>query len=334
MKKFSVALLVFSALLLSACSSGKKAESTDSTRTNLTSSSSSQKKETINLESILNKFKKDSLAVDGARSMTKEDFGMAPMYAKEAKIFGIQKDDSGEFMNARIFLFEKEKDLTKTKDYYEDLGKASAMAFSYTAANEKKLILMQFNGDLSQDLVQKYADSAGLKLAPSNFASSADSNTQNYTGSSTSSSNTVNEESYEEMKQRTLKSTPTDRVNWTNKEWEAFGMALSENELAMDDNGYIITQDQKDQLEAERQKSKQQTEFQGGHGAPKVVTSQAQAVQIAQSQFGDNGGAWTWGCLYEDERGYFVKATDPNDGTMTHTVKSVFVHYDGSVTEN
>ena len=82
MKKFSVALLVFSALLLSACSSGKKAESTDSTRTNLTSSSSSQKKETINLESILNKFKKDSLAVDGARSITKEDFGMAPMYAK------------------------------------------------------------------------------------------------------------------------------------------------------------------------------------------------------------------------------------------------------------
>ena len=38
--------------------------------------------------------------------------------------------------------------------------------------------------------------------------------------------------------------------------------------------------------------------------------------------------------MYEDERGYFVKATDPNDGTMTHTAKSVFVHYDGSVTEN
>jgi hypothetical protein len=334
MKKLTIVFLLCSTLLLSACSGDKKADTTDSTRTKLTTSSSTQKKEAISLDSILEKFKDDGLTVDEAKYMNKEDFGMAPMSAKEAKIFGIQKDDSGDYMNGRIFLFEKEKDLTKTKDYYDELGKESAMAFSYTAANEKKLILMQFNGDLSQDLVQKYADSAGLKLTPLNFASSADSNTQNSTGASTSSSNTVNEESYEEMKQRTLKSTPTDRVNWTNKEWEAFGMALSENGLAMDDNGYIITQAQKDQLEAERQKSKQQTEFQGGHGAPKVVTSEAQAVQIAQSQFGDNGGAWTWGPMGEVEDGYFVKAIDPNDGTMTHTAKSVIVHYDGTVTEN
>lgn len=53
-----------------------------------------------------------------------------------------------------FFCLRKEKDLTKTKDYYDDLGKESAMAFSYTAANTKKLVLMQFNGDLAQDLVQ------------------------------------------------------------------------------------------------------------------------------------------------------------------------------------
>lgn len=334
MRKISVVLLVCSIVLLSACSSGKKAESKDSTRTNLTSSSSSQKETTADLNKIIEKFKKDGLTVDDSKAMTKEDFGMAPMSAKEAFILGIQKDDVGENMNARIFSFESKKDLDKTKSYYDDLGKDSVVTFSYTAANEKKKVLMQFNGDLSQDLVQKYVDSAGLKLTHSNFASSADSNTQNPTGSSTSSSNTVNEESYEEMKKRTLKSTPTDRVNWTNKEWEAFGMALRENGLAMDDNGYIISQAQKDQLEAEGQKSEQQTEVQGGHGAPKVVTSEAQAVQIAQSQFGDNGGAWTWGPMGEVEDGYFVKAIDPNDGTMTHTAKSVVVHYDGSVTEN
>jgi hypothetical protein len=118
---------------------------------------------------------------------------MAPMSAKEAKIFGIQKDDSGDYMNGRIFLFEKEKDLTKTKDYYDELGKESAMAFSYTAANEKKLILMQFNGDLPQDLVQKYADSAGLKLTPTNFTSSTDSTSnpsQQGNGNSTNNANT------------------------------------------------------------------------------------------------------------------------------------------------
>lgn len=153
-------------------------------------------------------------------------------------------------------------------------------------------------------------------------------------GSQSENGNATKQDDYEALKKMTLQSSPTDRVTWGNKEWEALGVALSENGLAMDDNGYIITQAQKDQIEAERQKSEQQTEFEGGHGAPKVVTSEAQAVQIAQSQFGDNGGSWIWGCLYEDERGYFVKATDPNDGTMTHTAKSVFVHFDGSITEN
>ncbi|MDT2668148.1 hypothetical protein [Enterococcus dongliensis] len=193
MKKLSVVLLVCSTLLFSACSSDKKADTTDSTRTKLTTTSSTQKQEAISLDSILKKFKDDGLTVDEAKSMTKEDFGMAPMSAKEAKIFGIQKDDSGDYMNARIFQFEKEKDLTKTKDYYDDLGKESAMAFSYTAANEKKLVLMQFNGDLPQDLVQKYADSADLKLTPTNFTSSTDStsnSSQQSNGNSTNNTNT------------------------------------------------------------------------------------------------------------------------------------------------
>lgn len=52
----------------------------------------------------------------------------------------------------------------------------------------------------------------------------------------------VQEESYEEMKQRTLNSMPAERANWSDKEWEAFGMALYENGLALDDAGNIITQ--------------------------------------------------------------------------------------------
>lgn len=186
-------LLLCSILLFSACSSDKKTETTDSTRTKLSKSSSTQKKELISLESILKKFKDNGLTVDEDKSMTKEDFGMAPMSAKEAKIFGIQKDASGDYMNARIFLFENEKDLNKTKDYYDDLGKESAMAFSYTAANDKKLVLMQFNGDLPQDLVQKYADSADLKLTHSNFTSSTNSisdSTEQSNGDSTNNTST------------------------------------------------------------------------------------------------------------------------------------------------
>lgn len=289
MKKTTIAFLLCSTLLFSACSSDKKTDTTDSTRTKLSTSSTTQKKEAISLDSILKKFKDDGLTVDGAKSMTKEDFGMSPMSAKEAKIFGIQKDDSGDFMNARIFLFEKEKDLTKTKDYYDDLGKESAMAFSYTAANTKKLVLMQFNGDLAQDLVQKYADSADLKLTHSNFGTTTDSSQSDSISSASSSSNTAKEESYEEMKQRTLKSTPTDRVNWSNKEWEAFGMALSENGLAMDDNGYIITQTQKDQIEAERQNSEQ-------NSANQSTSAQQDADSLSLTDFvnkyGMSPAAW------------------------------------------
>lgn len=55
------------------------------------------------------------------------------------------------------------------------------------------------------------------------------------------------------MKQRTLQSTPADRANWSNKEWEAFGVALYENGLTTDDTGNIISQDQKEQQAASQQ---------------------------------------------------------------------------------
>ncbi|MDB7616297.1 hypothetical protein PNC80_02460 [Enterococcus faecium] len=64
---------------------------------------------------------------------------------------------------------------------------------------------------------------------------------------------TAPQETYEQMKQRTLQSTPADRANWSNKEWEAFGVALYENGLTTDDTGNIISQDQKEQQAASQQ---------------------------------------------------------------------------------
>lgn len=66
------------------------------------------------------------------------------------------------------------------------------------------------------------------------------------------------EETYEQMKQRTLQSTPADRANWSNKEWEAFGVALYENGLTTDDAGNIISQDQKEQQAASQQNTEAQ----------------------------------------------------------------------------
>lgn len=60
------------------------------------------------------------------------------------------------------------------------------------------------------------------------------------------------------MKQRTLQSTPADRANWSNKEWEAFGVALYENGLTTDDAGNIISQDQKEQQATSQQNPEDQ----------------------------------------------------------------------------
>ena len=77
----------------------------------------------------------------------------------------------------------------------------------------------------------------------------------------------VQEESYEELKQRTLISTPADRTNWSNKEWEAFGMALFENGLALDDQGNIISEaDQQYTQEEQTEEPTTLTDFVNTYG--------------------------------------------------------------------
>ena len=146
-----------------------------------TSSSSSTEETTVSSESatadlddIIETFTKQSLVVYNPRDMTKEDFGIAPMSATSAKIFSLVKtDNEDDQRNARLLTFDNLDDLKATKQYYDDLGKDSAMLFSYTAVNEDDLVLMQFNGQLSQDLVEKYAKAASLELTESPFASNS-----------------------------------------------------------------------------------------------------------------------------------------------------------------
>lgn len=126
------------------------------------------------LDDIIETFTQESLVVYNLRDMTREDFGAAPMSAKSAKIFSlIETDDEDRQQNARLLTFDNLDDLKNTKKYYDDLGKNSAMLFSYTAINEDKLVLMQFNGDLPQELVEKYTKVASLELTESPFSSSS-----------------------------------------------------------------------------------------------------------------------------------------------------------------
>lgn len=159
-------------LVLKPYTKKKEVETSSSSSTEETTVSSEQA--ATDLDDIIKTFTRQSLVVYNPRDMTKEDFGIAPMSATSAKIFSlIETDNEEEQQNARLLTFDNLDDLKATKKYYDDLGKDSAMLFSYTAVNEDDLVLMQFNGQLSQDLVEKYAKAASLELTKSPFASNS-----------------------------------------------------------------------------------------------------------------------------------------------------------------
>ncbi|MFB8536533.1 LysM peptidoglycan-binding domain-containing protein [Enterococcus gallinarum] len=158
-------------LVLKPYTKKKEVESSSSSTEQTTVSSESA---AANLDDIIEAFTQQSLVVYNPRDMTKDDFGIAPMSATSAKIFSlVETDNEDDQRNARLLTFDNLDDLKATKQYYDDLGKDSAMLFSYTAVNEDDLVLMQFNGQLSQDLVEKYAKAASLELTKSPFASNS-----------------------------------------------------------------------------------------------------------------------------------------------------------------
>lgn len=156
-----------------------KSSSTASSSTTETTTSSTKEKEVASTDDYIKKFEDKSLVVYNKRKMTKDDFGMAPMTAKDATIFSlVETENEDEQKNARIFTFDNLEDLNATKAYYDDLGKSSAALFSYTAVDEDKLVLMQFNGDFDQSLVEQYTETAALKLTEPPFDTTASSSNE------------------------------------------------------------------------------------------------------------------------------------------------------------
>lgn len=182
----------------------KKAKSKEAS----TTSSTSKNKNVADLSKVIENFKNDGLEVNEPRKMTKDDYGMAPLKAKEGMIFGVQVGSDGEYQNARIFSFKTIDDLNDTKTYYDDLGKESSMTFSYTAANEDKLVLMQFNGDLPKEVVDKYVDNADLTLTPVSFDISSQDTQVDNTNSST---DTVSPEQQQIQQEQAVQQAPAQQ---------------------------------------------------------------------------------------------------------------------------
>jgi hypothetical protein len=92
------------------------------------------------------------LEFESPTQMTKEDYGMAPMMATDGIHFLIPSlcSDCG----GRLFAFDNQAGLDTTKAYYEELGKQSAMFFSWVFVKDN--ILLQINGDLPKEKATAY----------------------------------------------------------------------------------------------------------------------------------------------------------------------------------
>lgn len=102
-------------------------------------------------------FNDDGLSVKEEREMTRHDYGMAPMKAKEGVIFGVEKGYDDQYMNGRLMKFDNKDDLEQTKKYYDEVGKESALLYSHTYSKDD--FLLQMNGEIDDKTFEKYEKS-------------------------------------------------------------------------------------------------------------------------------------------------------------------------------
>ncbi len=114
-------------------------------------SCSSNKQLTAN--NIVDSFISADLEVVQPEPMKKDDYGLAP-YVCEGTHFFIPSlcEDCG----GRIFICDTDEDLELLKNYYEELGRVSAVFFSWVLTKDN--VLIQINGALDEDVAKKYEE--------------------------------------------------------------------------------------------------------------------------------------------------------------------------------
>jgi hypothetical protein len=106
----------------------------------------------LSIEQVVEAFRSAGLEVENPHPMLREDFGLVPYVAMEATRFLVPSicPDCG----GRIFSFANVQDLELTKNYYDELGRQSAMLFSWVFVKDN--ILVQINGDLPETQAREY----------------------------------------------------------------------------------------------------------------------------------------------------------------------------------
>jgi len=110
---------------------------------------------------VIAAFRSSGLEVGASIPMTHADYGPAPLVARAGVRFLVPSLGSGA--GGRAFTFANMADLRTLRHYYVALGRGSALLFSWTFTNAKRLVLVQINGDLPDKKATDYrAVVAGL----------------------------------------------------------------------------------------------------------------------------------------------------------------------------
>lgn len=102
-------------------------------------------------DDVVTAFKNAGLEAEGAYAMTKDDYGFGPYVCTGTRFLipSIGADNGG-----RVFICDNTEDLELLKNYYDELGRSSALFFSWTFV--KGNVLVQINGDLPEDKARQY----------------------------------------------------------------------------------------------------------------------------------------------------------------------------------
>lgn len=115
-------------------------------------------------QQAIDAIKAAGLEAEQNRPMTRDDYGAAPLLAIEGIRFFIPS--LGADNGGRAFSFSSQADLERTKAYYVELGRSSALLFSWTFSVEN--LLVQINGKLADDKAKQYEVALGKLGAVTN----------------------------------------------------------------------------------------------------------------------------------------------------------------------
>lgn len=105
----------------------------------------------VTTDTILAAWKTGGLQAENPQPMTKDDYGMAP-YVCEGMRFFIPS--LGEDKGGRLFICSNKEDRDLLTKYYTEMGRQSAMLFSWVFV--KGDFVVQINGNLDETTAHQY----------------------------------------------------------------------------------------------------------------------------------------------------------------------------------